>query len=251
MGVWSVDDSRGPLTNTMGGNDRDPWETRRHNTGSPPNAPDTRVTIGANGWMWASPAERPYICEKKNRQNAPGLCRWDAYRANVNINEACMCPATELTCRAERPQCHWYKDPNSVFKECISNSERFYGMLQKLLLKRGKKDFAIKIRYGATAARGKLPLGPWGPSIIGHGDRHSMMSRRPMGGMMGRPSGGMFGRPSGGMFGHQFGGGMMGGGMFGRQFGGGMFGRQFGGGMMGGGFGGMSPHQHHGPMRRH
>merc|ERR1711874_582849 len=116
-----------------------------------------------------------------------------------------------------------------------SNSERFYGMLQKLLLKRGKKDFAIKIRYGATAARGKLPLGPWGPSIIGHGDRHSMMSRR----------------PSGGMFGRQFGGGMMGGGMFGRQFGGGMFGRQFGGGMMGGGFGGMSPHQRHGPMRRH
>merc|ERR1711874_777469 len=134
-----------------------------------------------------------------------------------------------------------------------SNSERFYGILQKLLLKRGKKDFAIKIRYGATAARGKLPLGPWGPSIIGHGDRHSMMSRRPMGGMMGRPAGGMFGRPSGGMFGRQFGGGMMGGGMFGqfgggmmgggmfgRQFGGGMMGRQFGGGMMGGGFGGMS-----------
>merc|ERR1711874_79695 len=113
-----------------------------------------------------------------------------------------------------------------------SNSERFYGILQKLLLKRGKKDFAIKIRYGATAARGKLPLGPWGPSIIGHGDRHSMMSRR--------PTGGMFGRPSGGMFGRQFGGGMMGGGMFGRQF---------GGGMMGGGFSGMS--QHHGPMRRH
>merc|ERR1711874_223466 len=105
------------------------------------------------------------------------------------------------------------------------------------LLKRGKKDFAIKIRYGATAARGKLPLGPWGPSIIGHGDRHSMMSRRPMGGMMGHPLGGMFGRPSGEMFGRHSGG------MFGRQFGGGMmgggmFGRQFGGGMMGGGFGG-------------
>merc|ERR1711874_630808 len=148
-------------------------------------------------------------------------------------NEACMCPATELTCRAERPQCHWYKDPNSVFKECMGNSERFYGMLQKLLLKRGKKDFAIKIRYGATAARGKLPLGPWGPSIIGHGDRHSMMGR-PSGGMFGRHSGGMMG---GGMFGRQFGGGMMGGGMFNRPF----------GGMMGGGFGGMS----HGPMRSH
>merc|ERR1712112_107195 len=102
-----------------------------------------------------------------------------------------------------------YEDPNSPFKECISNSERFYNMLHRLLIRRGKKDFAIKIRYGATPARGKLPLGPWGPAIIGHGHAQSMMG--PMGGM----GGGMMGRPMGGMMGGMMGhpaGGMMGGG---------------------------------------
>ena len=31
--------------------------------------------------------------------------------------------------------------------ECISNAERFYNVLSNLLLKRGKKDFAIRINY--------------------------------------------------------------------------------------------------------
>ena len=31
--------------------------------------------------------------------------------------------------------------------ECISNAERFYVILSNLLMKRGKKDFAIRINY--------------------------------------------------------------------------------------------------------
>merc|ERR1712055_702817 len=149
--------------------------------------------------------------------------------ANVNIAEACMCPATETSC-GDRGQCFWYMDPNSPFKECISQSERFYNMLHRLLIRRGKKDFAIKIRYGATPARGKLPLGPWGPAIIGQGQVNGQMMGRPMGGM----GGGMMGPPMGGMMGGRYGG-MMGGGyggMMGGGYGGGGYGH--GGGMMGG-----------------
>jgi len=211
-----------------------PWANRQPNTQT---AGLTRIVAGPDGWSTSDPATAtPYICEKKNIvQNGPGLCRWDAYAANINIQEACMCPATEATC-GERGQCYWYMDPNSPFKECISQSERFYNMLHRLLIRRGKKDFAIKIRYGATPARGKLPLGPWGPAIIGHGHRQSMMGH-PMGGM----GGGMMGHPSrgigGGMMGHPMGG--MGGGMMGHPMGGmggGMFGRPMHGygGMMGG-----------------
>jgi hypothetical protein len=36
-------------------------------------------------------------------------------------------------------------------------------------LKRGKKDFAIRINYSSAPARGQLPLGPYGPAIIGAG----------------------------------------------------------------------------------
>merc|ERR1712055_989973 len=187
-----------------------PWANRQPGTQT---AGLTRIVAGPDGWSTSDPATAtPYICEKKNIvQNGPGLCRWDAYAANINIQEACMCPATEATC-GERGQCYWYMDPNSPFKECISQSERFYNMLHRLLIRRGKKDFAIKIRYGATPARGKLPLGPWGPAIIGHGHRQSMMGH-PMGGM----GGGMMGHPMGGMGGGMFGrpmhryGGIMGG----------------------------------------
>jgi len=37
-----------------------------------------------------------------------------------------------------------------------------------LLSKRGKKDFAIKIKYSSAAAKGHLPYGPHGPAIIGY-----------------------------------------------------------------------------------
>jgi len=109
------------------------------------------------------------ICEVEQSKNLPGYCRWDAYRSNTDVRAACMCPTTMEMCN-RRPNCYWYEDPTSPFKECISNSERFYNMLHRLLVRRGKKDFAIKIRYGATPARGHLPLGPYGPAIIGQGN---------------------------------------------------------------------------------
>jgi len=110
-----------------------------------------------------------FVCEVKQSMNLPGYCRWDAYRSNTDVRSACMCPTTMELCN-RRPNCFWYEDPTSPFKECISNSERFYNMLHRLLVRRGKKDFAIKIRYGATPARGHLPLGPYGPAIIGQGN---------------------------------------------------------------------------------
>jgi len=110
-----------------------------------------------------------FVCEVKQSLNLPGYCRWDAYRSNTDVRSACMCPTTMELCN-RRPNCFWYEDPTSPFKECISNSERFYNMLHRLLVRRGKKDFAIKIRYGATPARGHLPLGPYGPAIIGQGN---------------------------------------------------------------------------------
>merc|ERR1719309_1324466 len=45
-----------------------------------------------------------------------------------------------------------------------------YIKLHNLLKQRGKKNFAINIRYGATGARGNLPYGPWGPAVVGYGN---------------------------------------------------------------------------------
>ena len=47
-----------------------------------------------------------------------------------------------------------------------------YAKLKKLLAKRGKKDFAIKIAYKATPGRAYAPYGPMGPSIFGHGKHY-------------------------------------------------------------------------------
>jgi len=105
----------------------------------------------------------------------PGACRWDLERSNkLGPSEACLCPVSEATCTLNRESCYWYAMPEPMdydiptFK-CINSAERFYLLLSRLLSKRGKKDFAIKIRYGATPARGQLPLGPYGPAIIGGG----------------------------------------------------------------------------------
>jgi len=111
----------------------------------------------------------------------PGACRWDYLRSNQGLS-ACMCPATKSTCSVDRKECYWYRMPEEKAKglknqgivfipthACINSAERFYYLLAGLLKKRGKKDFAIKIRYGATPARGQLPLGPYGPAIIGGG----------------------------------------------------------------------------------
>ena len=47
-----------------------------------------------------------------------------------------------------------------------------YDKLKKLLAKRGKKDFAIKIAYKAIPGRGYAPYGPVGPSVFGYGKNY-------------------------------------------------------------------------------
>jgi len=120
----------------------------------------------------------------------PGACRWDMERSNrLGSEQACLCPATKTTCSVDRSECYWYQMPEDKALKlrnqgvgyvptfaCINSAERFYYLLAGLLKKRGKKDFAIKIRYGATPARGQLPLGPYGPAIIGGGS----FSSRPL-----------------------------------------------------------------------
>jgi len=118
-----------------------------------------------------------------NPNALPGACRWDLERSNVlGSSQACLCPATE-TCALDRKGCYWYdmRESTDVLLKsrtpsfmCINTAERFYHLLANLLRKRGKKDFAIKIRYGATPARGELPMGPYGPAIIGGGSLNSM-----------------------------------------------------------------------------
>jgi len=105
---------------------------------------------------------------------APGRCRFDPYKASVDPNTACLCVATAATCTDHRDGCYWFEDKKTGNKECISNAERFYDHLYMLLHKRGKKDFAINIRYGGTPARGSLPMGPLGPQIIGQGNPNAL-----------------------------------------------------------------------------
>merc|ERR1719376_415587 len=102
--------------------------------------------------------------------NLPGKCRYDPYRAMIDPNTACLCVATQESCTKDRQGCYWHEDKETGYKECISKAERFYNQLYALLSKRGKKSFAINIRYGATPARGNLPYGPWGPAVIGYGN---------------------------------------------------------------------------------
>merc|ERR1740131_558098 len=103
-------------------------------------------------------------------ENLPGKCRYDPYRAMIDPNTACLCVATIETCTKGRQGCYWHEDPETNYRECISKAEKFYNLLYALLSKRGKKSFAINIRYGATPARGNLPYGPWGPAVIGYGN---------------------------------------------------------------------------------
>jgi len=141
-----------------------------------PNPGHEFMKIDADGWKTvpgptttSTTDSLNYLCKKHQNANIPGYCRWDAHRANSDTKSACMCPTNMQTCN-KRPNCFWYEDPRTPFKECISNAERFYNMLHRLLMRRGKKDFAIKIRYGATPARGQLPYGLYGPAIIGQGN---------------------------------------------------------------------------------
>jgi len=137
--------------------------------------------------------QNPTIADSMTRldpNKLPGACRWDAERSNtLGSDQACLCPATKSTCSVDRSECYWYQMPEEKALRlknqgvgyvptfaCINSAERFYYLLAGLLKKRGKKDFAIKIRYGATPARGQLPLGPYGPAIIGGGS----FSSRPL-----------------------------------------------------------------------
>jgi len=138
--------------------------------------PDDANLYGAKQNPTLEHADKPL-----NPDNLPGACRWDYQRSNQGLS-ACLCPATKQTCSVDRKECYWYKMPEEKAHKlanqgvvyipthaCINSAERFYFLLAGLLKKRGKKDFAIKIRYGATPARGQLPLGPYGPAIIGGG----------------------------------------------------------------------------------
>jgi len=99
-----------------------------------------------------------------------GRCRYDPYQHVIDPSKACLCVATRQTCEKGRQGCYWYESKKTGHKECISKAEKFYNMLYHLLNVRGKKNFAINIRYGATAARGELPYGPYGPAVIGMGN---------------------------------------------------------------------------------
>merc|ERR1719233_2224520 len=104
-----------------------------------------------------------------------GACRWQGGVKGVGDSDdqrgVCLCPATtEKLCTKDRASCYFHKDRKTNEKTCISKPERFYNQLARLLSKRGKKDFSMKIQYGGSGARGYLPMGLQGPSLIGRGN---------------------------------------------------------------------------------
>lgn len=124
--------------------------------------------------------EPDYILDHKDFPNSKAYCRWHGgYGVK---NPKCLCPRIKSKCY-EKDQCYWYKPKSEKSKDeygyeedkdgkhhgqCIHNSERFYNILANLLSKRGKKDFALKIKYSSAASEGELPYGPWGPQIFDH-----------------------------------------------------------------------------------
>merc|ERR1712126_90508 len=95
----------------------------------------------------------------------PGSCRWDMERSNrLGNDKACMCPATKYTCAIgdREGKCWWHQIPEVTgkvpTKACLNNAERFYYLLDKLLKKRGKSDFAIKLKYASDPMKSPLPL---------------------------------------------------------------------------------------------
>jgi len=101
-----------------------------------------------------------------------GICRWAGGRKGTDEKEGsrgvCLCPATtEKLCTKGRASCYFHTDRKTNEKTCISKPERFYNQLARLLSKRGKKDFSMKIQYGAAGALGYLPMGLQGQAFIG------------------------------------------------------------------------------------
>merc|ERR1712055_161192 len=104
-----------------------------------------------------------------------GICRWAGGTKGTEEKEGtrgvCLCPATtEKLCTKGRASCYFHKDRKTNEETFISKPERFYNQLARLLSKRGKKDFSMKIQYGGSGARGYLPMGLQGPSLIGRGN---------------------------------------------------------------------------------
>jgi len=97
--------------------------------------------------------------------NELAYCRWDMGFDDYEKQAGCLCPRTKDKCQ-KKHQCYWYRSKHSDDGDCVHNSERFYNILANLLSKRGKKDFALKIKYSSAAAKGRLPHGPWGPAYF-------------------------------------------------------------------------------------
>jgi len=113
-----------------------------------------------------------------------GICRWAGGRKGTDEKEGsrgvCLCPATtEKLCTKGRASCYFHTDRKTNEKTCISKPERFYNQLARLLSKRGKKDFSMKIQYGAAGALGYLPMGLQGQAFVGrrnpYFDHHKRM----------------------------------------------------------------------------
>merc|ERR1719391_1966955 len=149
--------------------------------------------------------EPDLIFDNPHKRHSRGACFWDFDLAKLEGgSNACLCPREEKGCKKAK-QCYWFKykkpdhsedhsksdkhdswgkkdkhdgwgkkDKHDEEKEdlgvCMHNSERFYNLMARLLAKRGKKDFALNIKYNSAPARGKLPYGPHGPAIIGFGE---------------------------------------------------------------------------------
>ena len=59
-----------------------------------------------------------------------------------------------------------HENRKTGFSECISKAEKFYNQLYELLRRRGKKSFAIKIRYGRFFLGLREAIGHW-PCHVG------------------------------------------------------------------------------------
>eukprot|EP00095_Tigriopus_kingsejongensis_P005267 maker-scaffold464_size163657-snap-gene-0.28 protein:Tk05267 transcript:maker-scaffold464_size163657-snap-gene-0.28-mRNA-1 annotation:"hypothetical protein EPUS_02985" len=85
-------------------------------------------------------------------------CEWDPHQIDNGRVGVCICERGLKECND--PKCHWSADPANPAKgECISSAERFYGLLQDMLMRRGKKDFAFRINYEASPPYGHYGYG--------------------------------------------------------------------------------------------
>jgi len=147
----------------------DDWDTVADVGGTPVNGfYDTILKQWVQSPTGQNPSGNPVIPDSGKSllpDELPGSCRWDMERSNrLGNSEACMCPATKFTCSTgdREGKCWWHQVPEvsgkAPTKACLNNAERFYYLLDKLLKKRGKSDFAIKLKYAADPVKYPLPL---------------------------------------------------------------------------------------------